>query len=244
MIKPTISVACILLLFTHCGPSTQQRDNVEEIDEIIVTEEEWITLFDGNSLTGWTSYGKDKPGEAWEAKDGVLFLNIDKKKEGAAAGDLVTKETFADFHLMLDWKISKNGNSGIMFHVVDDEKYNAPYYTGPEYQLLDNDGHPDGKITTHRSGDLYDLIESSKEAAKPVGEWNQTEIIVQDGKLQFFLNGTKTVETAMWDEDWNQMVAESKFKDMPGFAKYREGKIALQDHGDDVWFRNIKIKRL
>jgi hypothetical protein len=244
MIKPTLAFVCPFLLFVACGPSTQQHENVEEIDEIVVTEEEWITLFDGNSLTGWTSYGKDHPGEAWEAKDGVLFLNIAKKKEGAMGGDLVTKETFGDFHLKLDWRISENGNSGIMFHVVDNGEFTAPYHTGPEYQLLDNDGHPDGKITTHRSGDLYDLIESSKEAAKPVGEWNQTEIIVQNGNLQFFLNGVKTVETTMWDEAWDQMVAESKIKDMPGFAGYREGKIALQDHGDDVWFRNIQIKRL
>ena len=245
MIKSTLSVASLSLLLLACGPSNQNSESGEEqIEEIIVTEEEWINLFDGRSLTGWTSYGKDEPGEAWEANNGVLYFNAAKKKEGATGGDLVTKERFGDFHLGVEWKISKNGNSGIMFHVQDNGEYGAPYYTGPEYQLLDNEGHADGKITTHRTGDLYDMIESSEEAGKPVGEWNKTEIIVNDGTLQFFLNGVKTVETTMWDEDWDAMVADSKFSQWEDFAKFKEGKIALQDHGDDVWFRNVRIKRL
>lgn len=245
MIKSTLSVASLSLLLLACGPTNQNSESGEEyIEEIIVTEEEWIDLFDGRSLTGWTSYGQEEPGEAWEADNGVLYFNAAKKEAGAAGGDLVTKESFGDFHLELEWKISENGNGGIMFHVKDNGEYGAPYFTGPEYQLLDNDGHPDGKITTHRTGDLYDMIESSEEAGKPVGEWNKTEIIVNDSTLQFFLNGVKTVETTMWDKDWNAMVADSKFSQWEDFAKFEEGKIALQDHGNDVWFRNVRIKRL
>ncbi|MEX2568508.1 MAG: DUF1080 domain-containing protein, partial [Cyclobacteriaceae bacterium] len=244
MIKSTVSISLLSLLMLACGPSEQKSDSEEEwIEEIIVTEEEWINLFDGHSLTGWTGFGKDQPGEAWEADNGVLYFNAEKK-EGATGGDLVTKESFGDFHLEIEWKISENGNSGIMFHVKDNGEYNAPYHTGPEYQLLDNEGHKDGQITTHRTGDLYDMIESSKKASNPVGEWNKTEIIVRDAQLQFFLNGVKTVETTLWDESWKKMVAESKFKQWPDFASFKEGKIVLQDHGDDVWFRNIRIKKL
>src|SRR5690606_31738521 len=118
------------------------------------------------------------------------------------------------------------------------------YFTGPEMQVLDNAGHPDAKIFKHRAGDLYDLIPSSTETVKPFGEWNQAEIILNKGKLQFFLNGKQVVETTMWDADWNDMVAKSKFATMPDFGKYHSGKIVLQDHGDEVWYRNILIKKL
>jgi hypothetical protein len=245
MTKLPLSLAMGSLLVWGCGSGTQENTaSDEQIEEIIVTEEEWISLFDGNSLTGWTGYGKDQPGEAWEVADGVLYFNSEKKKEGATGGDLVTRDTYGNFHFQIEWKISENGNSGIMFHVQDNGNYGAPYHTGPEYQLLDNDGHRDGQIVTHRTGDLYDLIESSEEAAKPVGEWNLTEIKVADGQLQFFLNGVKTVETTLWDDAWKSMVADSKFKQWEDFATFKEGKIALQDHGDDIWFRNIRIKRL
>ena len=117
-----------------------------------------------------------------------------------------------------------------------------------EMQVLDNGtpthlGHPDGKLYTHRAGDLYDLL-ASKEVAKPQGEWNHVEIKSVNGKLDFYMNGVHTLSTKLWDENWKQMIAISKFKDMPGFGTFKKGKISLQDHGEDVWFRNIRIKRL
>lgn len=249
MKKPILSLPALLFLAVACGTSpnnggTSDGTAINQESEIM-EENEWKSLFNGENLEGWTSYGQSTPGEAWKVEDGVIYFDANaKKNEGLSGGDLVTTESFGDFHLKLEWKISKNGNSGIMFYVVDNGEYRAPYHTGPEYQLLDNDGHRDGQIRTHRTADLYDLIESSEEPVKPVGEWNLTEIIVNDGQLEFFLNGVNTVTTTMWDDAWDQMVAGSKFKDMPGFGKYREGKIALQDHGDDVWFRNIEIKKL
>ena len=249
MKKTMLSLSALLMLASACGTSTTNEGSSDTTaanqETEVMAENEWIELFNGQNLDGWKGYGKDTPGDAWKVVDGVIhFDGHAKKNDGASGGDLVTKESFGDFHLKLEWKISENGNSGIMFYVQDNGEYNAPYHTGPEYQLLDNDGHPDGKITTHRTADLYDLIESSSEPVRPVGEWNETEIISKDGKLEFYLNGVNTVTTTMWDEQWDQMVAGSKFKDMPGFGKYQEGRIVLQDHNDDVWFRNIQIKKL
>lgn len=248
MKKTMLSLSALLFLASACGTSSNNdasNENTATNQETEVMEENWIDLFNGQNLEGWNSYGKTTVGDAWKVEDGIIHFDANaKKNEGLSGGDLVTKESFKDFHLKLEWKISKNGNSGIMFYVIDNGEFNAPYHTGPEYQLLDNDGHPDGKITSHRTADLYDLIVSSEEPVKPVGEWNLTEIISKDGKLEFYLNGVNTVTTTMWTEEWDQMVAGSKFKDMPGFGKYKEGKIALQDHGDDIWFRNIQIKKL
>ncbi|HEY0054863.1 MAG TPA: DUF1080 domain-containing protein [Pedobacter sp.] len=202
----------------------------------------WIPLFDGKTTSGWHSYGKSYAGAAWIVEDGALHLNISPNLEG---GDLVSNEEFSDFHLKLEWKIAPGGNSGVMFYVHEDkEKYEYTYFTGPEMQVLDNDKHPDAKINKHRAGDLYDLIASRKEVVKPVGQWNQAEIKSKNGKLQFFLNGTKVVSTVLWNDDWKKLVSRSKFNSIPSFSIYKTGKISLQDHGDEVWYRNIMIKRL
>lgn len=204
----------------------------------------WQKLFDGKTTTGWHTYGKTAVGQAWKVSDGALYLDAKNKKEGQG-GDLTSNEEYGNFHLKLEWKISKNGNSGIIFFVKEDPiKYPASYNTGLEMQVLDNDGHADGKINKHRSGDLYDLIASSSEPVNPVGEWNKVEIISNNGKLDLKMNGKDIVSTTMWDAQWNKMVAGSKFKTMPGFAIYKSGKIALQDHGNEVWYRNIEIKKL
>ena len=165
-----------------------------------------------------------------------------KNKDG---GDLVTDKEYGNFHLKLEWKVAPKSNSGIIFFVHEDPaKYKQTYLTGPEMQVLDNEGHPDGKITKHRSGDLYDMIQSKSEPVKPVGEWNLAEIISDKGKLTLKLNGVKVVETTMWDDNWKNLIAGSKFAKWEGFGTYQTGKIALQDHGDEVWFRNIMIKEL
>ncbi|MBC7887542.1 MAG: DUF1080 domain-containing protein [Ferruginibacter sp.] len=205
------------------------------------TENEWVSLFDGKTTAGWHSYGKDKAGERWKIADGALYIDTMSKN----GGDLVTNAEYENFDLKLEWKIAPKGNSGIIFYTNEDTlKYKNTYNTGLEMQVLDNDGHGDGKIIKHRSGDLYDLISCSKETVKPVGEWNEAEIISKDGRLQLFLNGTNVVNTTLWDDNWKKMVAGSKFKTMRDFGTYKKGKIALQDHGNMVWYRNIKIKTL
>lgn len=206
----------------------------------------WISLFDGKTTNGWHQYGNKPVGSAWKVLDGTLMLDASQKEgwQVKGGGDIVTDMEFEDFHLQLEWKISKNGNSGIMFYVQEKPEFSHPWKTGPEMQVLDNNGHPDAKIITHRAGDLYDLISAQPETVKPAGEWNKAEIISREGILQFYLNGVKVVETTLWDEQWYKRIAASKFKEFPGFGTYKKGRIALQDHGDDVWFRNIRIKRL
>jgi len=207
----------------------------------MATKDGWKPLFDGKTTNGWHTYGKSVAEPEWEVVDGALHLN--KSKEGH--GDLITDNEYGNFDLKLEWKISPKGNSGIIFYVHEDPaKYQAPYHTGLEMQVLDNDGHPDGKIQKHRAGDLYDLIACSRETVKPVGEWNQAEIWCKDGELKLFLNGVNVVSTTLWNDNWKSMVAGSKFKQWPDFGTFKKGKIDLQDHGNEVWYRNIKIREL
>jgi Domain of Unknown Function (DUF1080) len=210
------------------------------------TDTGWVSLFDGKTTAGWHSYGKTTAGEAWKVADGAIYLDTTKKAGWqTTGGDICTADEYENFDLKMEWKIAPNGNSGIIFYVHEDTaKYKYVWMTGPEMQVLDNAGHDDGKIIKHHAGDLYDLISCSKETVKPAGEWNEVEIISNNGKLDFLLNGTNVVSTTMWDDSWKKMIAGSKFKDMPDFGTYKKGRIALQDHGNMVWYRNIKIKRL
>ncbi len=213
------------------------------VSQIAIAQRGFKPLFDGKTTSGWHTYNKTTVGSAWEVVDGAIHMNPTKKGK-TGGGDLVTDKEYGDFHLKLEWKVAPNANSGIIFYVHEDPKYGQTYLTGPEMQVLDNDGHPDGKITKHRSGDLYDMIKSSSEPVKAVGEWNKAEIISAKAKLTFKLNGKKIVKTTVWDDNWKALIAGSKFAKWQGFGTYKTGKIALQDHGDEVWYRNISIKEL
>jgi len=236
--------------FFACNTTNQTTMN-SDTNSAAKDGKEWVSLFDGKTTSGWHTYGKTTIGKAWKAEDGVLHLDAASKKDWQTAegGDIISDQEFDNFHLKLDWKISPKGNSGIIFYINEDPaKYQYPWQTGPEMQVLDNGtatqlGHSDGKLYTHRAGDLYDLL-ASKEVVKPAGEWNTVEIVANKGKLDFYMNGEHTLSTTMWNDTWKQMIGISKFKDMQGFGSFQKGKIGLQDHGDDVWFRNIKIKRL
>lgn len=239
------SIFALSTLVFACGGSEEEKEVTTQNEEVQI-ETEWISLFDGTSFDGWKKYGGDQVGAAWKVQDGSIYLDASNKDgwQTGDGGDIITVNEFDNFHLKLEWKIAKDGNSGIIFYVHESEEYRFPWMTGMEMQVLDNDGHPDAKITTHRAGDLYDLIESSEETVKPVGEWNLAEIISQDGNLELHLNGTMIVSTTLWTPEWEEMISKSKFKDVPGFGTFKTGKIALQDHGDEVWFRNIEIKKL
>jgi len=238
-------VACIVLACSSAKNTMNSTSTSKAVDD-----GGWTSLFDGKTTNGWHSYGRTTAAPSWKVEDGALHLDgASKKSSNAEGGDLVTNEEYENFDLKLEWKISRKGNSGIIFYVKEDPaQYPNTYNTGPELQVLDNGsatvpGHPDAKLYTHRAGDLYDLL-ASKEAAKPAGEWNEAEIIANKGRLDFYLNGVHTLSTTMWDDNWSKMIAISKFRDMKNFGTFKKGRIALQDHGDEVWYRNIKIKKL
>ena len=245
--KKLATVAAFAGLMFSCNPPKNMTSSSSE-NQLSDKEKSdgWQLLFDGKTTKGWHKYPNEPVGSAWQVKDGVLMLDTIKKADWQVSngGDIVTDEEFENYHLQLDWKISKNGNSGIVFNIHEDKSLQYPWYTGMEMQILDNEGHPDGKIIKHRAGDLYDLIKSSSEPVKPVGEWNHVEIKCLNGQLDLYLNGVNIVSTMMWGDSWKQLIANSKFKAMEGFGMYKKGRIGLQDHGNEVQFKNIKIKKL
>ncbi|GAA4734513.1 3-keto-disaccharide hydrolase [Flavisolibacter ginsenosidimutans] len=238
-----IAAGAALSLTAYTTKTSMQATNMQ------ATQDGWTNLFDGKTTKGWHTYNKKEAGKAWQIENGALHLDtLAKKQNSGSGGDLVTDEEFDNFDLKLEWKISPKGNSGVIFFIHEDPKIGESYETGMEMQVLDNGtptrlGHPDGKLYTHRAGDLYDLL-AAKEVAKPQGEWNAAEIVAKNGKLDFYLNGQHTLSTTMWDENWRQMIAISKFKQWLGFGTFKKGRIGLQDHGNEVWYRNIKIKKL
>ncbi len=209
-------------------------------------EQGWQLLFDGKTTNGWRNFKSDKTGTAWKVANSTLYLDTSQKDgwQVKGGGDIITDEAYEDFELYIEWKLEPGGNSGIIYNVVESDDYQYVWQTGPEYQLLDNTGHPDGVLVTHRAGDLYDMIESKFVTVNPGGEWNRTRIVSKNGKVEHWLNGYLVVAIEMHTPEWEKMISESKFKDMPGFGKAKSGHIALQDHGDKVWFRNIKIRKL
>lgn len=210
-------------------------------------ESEWIVLFDGTSFDGWKGYNQAGMPDAWTIEDGAMVLTPPKPRPEGANYNIVTTGTYTNFVLSLEWKIAEGGNSGVFWGVEELEQFGQPYETGPEVQVLDNERHPDAKAgTTHQAGALYDMVAPSAEVCKPAGQWNAMEITIdyanQSGKVA--LNGTEIVTFPLGNQAWDEMVANSKFDGWEGFGKYHTGKIGLQDHGDVVSYRNIKIKPL
>jgi hypothetical protein len=233
----TIAFAALLLSATPTTEGPKPEKNVKK---------GWKKLFDGKTKNGWHVYNNEGTGESWKVMDGILFFDVDTEKNPKVkkGGDLTTDLEYENYHLSLEWKISEGGNSGIIFGVKEEPQYKKSYNTGMEMQVLDNEKAADAKNPRHRAGDLYDLIKCNRETAKPAMEWNHAEIIYVNKALTLKLNGETVVTTTVGDEQFNQLVAGSKFKTWPGFAKYSKGKISLQDHGNPVWFKNIKIKQL
>ncbi|WP_134087889.1 DUF1080 domain-containing protein [Olivibacter sp. XZL3] len=234
-----ISLSICACLFLATATFAQKPNSLTSKEK----KDGWVLLFDGKSTKGWHTYHKDQAGAAWSVKDEALVF--DPTVDKAEKGDLVTDAEYENYDLTLEWKISDGGNSGVIFGIHEDPKYGATYQTGIEMQVLDNINAGDRFIPNHLAGSLYDLIGGPDVSKpKPVGEWNLARILYNNGEITLWLNGVQTAHVKKGSEEWNQLIAKSKFHDWEGFAKYPKGKIALQDHGNVVSFRNIKIKQL
>lgn len=260
-------VVLIAGFFTACSSDTenQQTETTNEsmdsemqagetpINTLTPEEEEqgFKLLFDGDTAEGWRAYLGDSVPGAWEVVDGTLHIQGSGRGEAGAedGGDILYDEVFGNFHLKFDWRVSEGGNSGVLYLGQETDEFDYIWMTAPEYQVLDNERHPDamlGENGNRQSASLYDLYPADPQNANPAGEWNTGEIIVYNGTVVHKQNGETVVEYHLWTPKWEEDVADSKFPELNEnwVDVAEEGYIALQDHGDDVWFRNIKIRRM
>ncbi|MBW8323938.1 MAG: DUF1080 domain-containing protein [Prolixibacteraceae bacterium] len=208
----------------------------------------WVLMFNGKNFDGWRQCNGTAMPANWVIEDDAMKVVIGEGKkpgQGANGDILYPGKKFKNFELSIDWKASKSANSGIFFNVR--EVPGKPiYYAAPEIQVLDNVDASDNKIDSHLAGSLYDMLPADPKTVKPVGEWNTIVVKVKDGQVTHTQNGVQVVSYSLWTPEWDALIAKSKFKSFPGFTEgiSKEGYIGLQDHGYDVWFRNIKIREL
>jgi hypothetical protein len=242
MIKP-------LLLLTLAALTAGAVENAPNTLTPAETQAGWRLLWDGQTSTGWRSPRRATfPAKGWQMQDGVLFVRRSDGSEGGVGGDIVTVEKFAHFELSVDFKLSPGANSGIKYFVNAELNQGAGSAIGLEYQVLDDERHPDakaGKNGNRTVASLYDLYPArADKPINPPGQWNTARIVVRGAHVEHWLNGMKVVEYERGTEQFRRDVAESKYKVWPAFGELPEGHILLQDHGDDVSYRNIKIRVL
>jgi len=217
-------VTCVAFGVMNCSTYAEEKSG-------------WTVLFDGKSTAAFRGFKQDSiPANSWGIEDGAL------KSLPAKQVDLITREKYENFELELEWKVAKEANSGIMFHVSEDEP--ETYRTGPEMQVVDDANTNDGKNPKTSAGSLYALIAPTNKKYNPVGEWNHIRLIVQGNHVEHWMNGTKILEYELGSESLRALIADSKFKAWPRFAREKTGYIALQNHGGSVWFRNVRVRRL
>lgn len=213
----------------------------------INNDEKWTALFNGKDLEGWHAYGQQGAPDGWFVENGELHFDF-KKKSGTGGANLVTDQEYSNFELSFEWNIGVHGNSGVFWAVVEDPKYEHPYQTGPEIQILDDNWkeYIEGRGDINRAGSLYGLLPPSKIVSKPAGEWNHFLVHIDHKNNKGFLkfNDEKVVEFPVNGPEWEALIANSHFADWPGFGKATSGKICLQEYGGKVAFRNIKIREL
>ncbi|MDR3251532.1 MAG: DUF1080 domain-containing protein [Tannerella sp.] len=241
MRKVSIIMAC---LFSACVLSiTAQKNNTLTAKE---KADGWKLLFDGKKIEGWRQCNKTEMAQNWVIDDEAMKVQRGSVPGRGAEGDILySVKKFGNFSLSIDWKIEKEGNSGIFYGIV--EYPGRPIYiAAPEVQVLDNWNAGDNRLANHLAGSLYDMLPALPSNAKPAGEWNNIVITVNQGKVTHVQNGELVCSYELWSPQWEELLKKSKFKDWPEFVKgiAKEGYIGLQDHGYDCWFRNIKIKEL
>jgi len=242
--------ALLVFLCAFAGVAAAQRPN-----ELTAAERAagWRLLFDGRSLAGWRGLGYDTvPTAHWRVVDGAIVktptAKVRRQADGqpAAGGDLMSLDAFRDFELTFEWRVTPGANSGVKYNVSEELSLaHAANHAalGFEYQVLDDERHPDNQIASHRAAGLYDIIApSAAKRLRPVGEWNSARVVLRGNHGEHWLNGAKVVEFDLGTPLLDSLLARSKYRPIPGFAERRRGHIVLQDHGDEVWFRSIKIR--
>jgi len=244
MKKLTI-IILVLITISACKDKEDKKQSVKvKTEKTASTDKDWEILFDGSNFNNWRGYNDDSIYPEWTIDNGAMAFT-----PGTYGGkNIITKKEYTNFILSLEWKISEGGNSGIFWGVYESPKFKEAYQTGPEIQVLDNERHPDAKIggKLHQAGALYDMVAPQYDAVKPAGEWN-TCVIKIDYKNNLgvvTLNGTEIESFPVKGPKWDALIASSKFANWDGFGKHQTGHIGLQDHGNKVWYRNIKIKKL
>lgn len=228
--KSLIFVIGFSLLLASCHSGKMKLSEAEKAAG-------WKFLFNGKTFDGWRGFRKDTVPDGWIITEkGELHFTGDGK------GDIITADEFDNFELRLEWKISPGGNSGIFFNVSENREHS--WHTGPEMQVLDNKGHKDGQNPLTSAGSNYALHAPTKDMTREVGLYNEVKIVVNKNHVEHWLNGVKIVEYEIGDSAWQMLVANSKFGKLPDYGRYRKGHIVLQDHGDPVWYRNIRIRSL
>lgn len=247
--KKLILLMATAVILAACGglkPKTEEAVADNTLTETEIAEG-WILLFDGVNPGNWRGYNKDYFPNGWVIEDGTLRIIGSGRGEAGAieGGDIIYNEKFSNFELSLEWKVSPAGNSGV-FYLAQESPDKTIWQTAPEMQVLDNTAHIDGRNEMHSAGALYDLIGVPHDKVKPVGEWNHAKVVVFKGQVEHWLNGEMVVQYHLWTPKWYEMVAGSKFPQYnPDWAEVaQEGFIGLQDHGDDVWYKNIKLRKL
>ena len=231
--------AASLVLTVHAGCSTSNgAPAATQMNSLTLQEQQegWKLLFDGRTTNGWRNYRKTTIGPGWTVVNGVLT------RSGANAGDIITDDQYRNFDLVLDWRVGEGGNSGIFYRATQEGDY--IWQSAPEMQVLDDERHADGKSPLTSAGSVFALYEAPRGAVKPAGQWNTARVLVNGNHVEHWLNGTKLLEYESGSEDWRQRVEKSKFRTMPLYGRATEGYIGLQDHGDLVEFRNIRIRVL
>ena len=227
--RPVLLGVVLVLLATPLSAQEHNRLNATE------RAAGWQLLFDGNSLTGWRGYNSESMPTGWSAENGMLIRT-------GPGGDIITEQQFADFELSLEWLVGPSGNSGVLFRAVEGQE--EVYHSAPEMQILDDACHADGRSPLTSSGSNYGLHGVPRGIVKSAGEWNTSRIVVVNNQVEHWLNGEKVVEYELGSADWAQRVANSKFAQWPAYGRASRGHIGIQDHGDRVSFRNLKIREI
>jgi len=246
MIKQLVQHTGMLLLtvsMAACSNADNSQTTAEVKRDSATAIPASISLFDGKTLNGWHGFNKTGEIKNWAIEDSAMVcLGAAKDAHG---GDIVSDNEYENFELNWQWKITKGGNSGVMYHVIEAAKYQAPYETGPEYQMIDDIGFPEKLEEWQKTGADYGMNPTiDKKKLMPAGEWNSSKIIFNKGHVEHWLNGDKVVDFEAWDAVWTQKKKEGKWKDFPDYGSAKKGRIALQDHGNKIYFKNITIAAL